>query len=98
MLDNSNISSLKAHSIKIDNTAHNVANVNTPNFKPIDTILHEDSPAGVTASTRVNNDSYGTDLAKEITDLKVFEAGYTTQLQVMKVHDRLTGELLNLLG
>jgi len=85
-----NVKSLQAHQQLMDINANNIANVNTENF--------EASDAHITDKLEIsaNVTQEGTDLAKELTDQIVIEAGFKAQLPAIKTQDEMFKSLLDI--
>jgi len=76
----------------MNQSAHNVANVNTESFNASRTVI-KDGPVAVSEST-----GQPTDLAKEMTDQIVISSGFEVQASVIKTYDEMLGTLLDMKG
>ena len=97
------LSGVKASQQRLDVAAHDVANVNTPGFQEQSVIQTEMRPEGtqIAAIRRTSNDNpqySNTDLAEETKEQIVSKDAYSANLTVIKVKDRMMGELLDLVG
>lgn len=102
----STISSLNANAALLTNAGSNVANLNTTEYKSIDTVIVEGQNDEVTFTTRrdlsagsIDSDGQETsnvDLAKEFTDMVIAEDGYSSSLQAIKVRERMFDDLMNI--
>jgi flagellar hook protein FlgE len=97
------VSGMQTYMTRHDVTAHNVANVNTPGFEAQNANQAEQAPAGVTITsiTRTPNPSAtdsNTDLAKEAGEQIVNKHAVAANAKVMKVQDRMLGDLLDMVG
>ncbi len=95
----SNISSIQAHQTLLNNSANNVANVNTDGFIPNSTNI-TNSGKSVTANTRQADDSGSlrsqTDLAKEIPDQIIAQDVTAFNVTAIKAQDEVLGSLLDI--
>ena len=94
-----NISSITAHQTMLNNSAHNVANVNTDKFIPSSTVI-ADNNGSVSASSRKADDTHSqrsqTDLAKEFTDQIITEKATSVNVSSIKTQDEMFGTLLDI--
>ncbi len=94
-----NVSSLISHQNYANNNAHNIANVNTENFIPTKTTLHE-TAGGVTINSQAASDNGSsfsqTDLSRELTDQVVVQNGHEVQGTAIRTKDEMMGTLLDL--
>jgi flagellar hook protein FlgE len=91
--------SLTRHEI----TANNVANVNTPAYEQMSARQAEVSPQGVRISGIVrtpdaNPAGSGTDLAEQMTNMVVDKNTLSANAKVLKVQDRMIGEVIDLIA
>ena len=94
-----NIASLQANQTFLNNTANNVANVNSDGFRPTDTRI-TNSSGTPEATSRVADDTGSkksqTDLAKEIPD-QIVEGGVAAvNVEAIKTQDEMLGSLLDI--
>jgi flagellar hook protein FlgE len=87
-------SALQAFSTSQQVTAHNVANLNTDNFKASRTTFQENVTGGVTASASDTQDAV--DISREATNLLTNSLGFKANLAVLKTADDMTKQLLNI--
>jgi len=81
--------------------ANNVANVNTNNFTPTDTIIHDAQKDNPTATLRKSSssgteNSSGTNLAKELTDQIVVQDATGFNVSAIKTQNNMTKTLLDI--
>jgi flagellar hook protein FlgE len=95
------LSGLKAAAKVLNNSAHNVANINTPGFEPGRTLL-EDAQPGVKARVETggvaadNSAAFSSvDLAQETVTQIGASAMYSANLASIKTEDELIGTLLD---
>lgn len=90
------VSGLQSISIRQDVTANSIANTNTPSFTPRQTLQSELKEGGTVVSSITP--SPGSDLTSQMTDLIQNKGMYTANAKVVKVEDRMLGELLDMVG
>ncbi len=95
----SNIASIQAHQTLLNNSAYNVANVNTDGFVPTQTTL-SDTGSGVSASSTKATDNGSsrsqTDLAKELPDQMIAQDGVAVNVTAIRTQDEMLGTLLDI--
>ncbi|WOE72376.1 flagellar basal body rod C-terminal domain-containing protein [Hydrogenimonas thermophila] len=87
-----NVNSMLAYQSWMNQSANNVANINTELFDANRTVI-EEGPVPVSEST-----GKPTDLAKEMTDQIVVADGFEAQASVIKTYDEMLGTLLDMKG
>jgi flagellar hook protein FlgE len=94
-----NVSSMSAHQTMMNNSAHNVANVNTDGFVPKSTTINEEGTS-VKANTRQATDTgYSksqTDLSKEMPDQMIAQDATELNATTIKTQDEMLGTLLDM--
>jgi flagellar hook-associated protein FlgK len=106
-MDNSfaiSASGLRVTQIRHDVTAHDVANINTDGYEERSVVQKEQNPGVEVAAIRKtpNKNPPGanfsnTDLAVEIGEMKTNKNVYGANARVMKVQDRMIGEVIDLI-
>ena len=91
----SNVSSMMAHTQWMNANSSNVANVNTKEYNAFSTVL-ENEATSVEAST--SKGSFGTNLAREMTDQVVLTKGFEANSVAIKSQDEMLGSLLDIVG
>lgn len=81
---NSSLSAIGAYTTMMNNSAQNIANLNTEPYKPRETVMQDTVAGGVSALTVRNQNVDRVDLSKEAVDLKVAEYGIKANLSVLK--------------
>ncbi len=81
----------------IERSSYNIANINTENFVPVNSLT------GSVSDNNYLQDSIsffpsGVDIAKEQVSQIVGSASYKANLQGIKTVDEITGEILDILG
>jgi len=95
-------SALRVTQVRQDVTANNIANVNTDGFAAKNVVLADQNPGVAVAAIRKtpNNNPQGfsnTDLATEMTGMIVNRDTYGANARVIKVQDRMLGEVIDLI-
>ena len=94
-----NVSSITAHQTTLNNSAHNVANVNTDKYVPIRTTINGDD-SSVSASSHKADDNTSklsqTDLAKEFPDQIIADKATSVNVSAIKTQDEMFGSLLDI--
>ncbi len=93
-----NVSSIQAHQTWLDNSAQNIANVNTDGYIPTQTTLKGEDPVTANSSKSDDNGSQKsqTDLSKELPDQIMVNAGVAVNVSTIKTQDEMLGTLLDL--
>jgi flagellar hook protein FlgE len=84
------INSMRAHTIWMQSSANNVANINTGHFGAGRTVI-ENGPKAVVEQT-----GKATDLGKEMTDQVVLSDGFEAQVAAIRTEDEMLGTLLDI--
>ncbi|MDR2579465.1 MAG: flagellar basal body protein [Fibromonadaceae bacterium] len=96
----SSVSALKASSLRMDISAHNVANVNTPGFSQSRPIQTSQNPGvEISAIQKIkpgSPDLSATDLAEERLEQIKSEKDFAANASVIKTQDKMLGEVVNL--
>jgi flagellar basal body rod protein FlgC len=100
---NTATSGMRAAMTRQDVTAHNIANAVTPGFEQMNAHQTETAPAGtrVSSITRTPNPNpgmSGTDLARQMVDLKINNNDFTANTKVFKMKDKMVGEVIDLIA
>ena len=95
-------SNLRVTQVRQDVTGNNIANINTDRFEAKDIVQSDANPGVSVAAIRKtpNNNPLGysnTDLAKEMTNMMVNKDTYAANASVIKVQDRMIGEVIDLI-
>jgi flagellar hook protein FlgE len=89
---------INAYSTMLDNTASNVANVNTQNYQPVETIMKDAKGGGVSASTTRAANADQVDLSKEVVDLIIAENGIKANAKVIKTAQTIQKSVIDMLA
>jgi len=95
----SSLASINAHNTLLNTTAHNIANLKTDSYTPMDTrIVGKGNSIGI--NTRISDD-YGTkqsqtDLVKEIPNLIVSQDVTSVNISAIKTNNEMLGALLDM--
>jgi len=87
-------SALQAFNKSQQVTAHNVANLNTDEFKASRATFQENGNGGVNATVSGTQDTV--DISREAVNLLSNTAGFKANLKVLKAADEMTKELLSI--
>lgn len=87
-------SALQAFSTGQQVTAHNLANLNTDNFKASNATFQENVNGGVTVTAASTQDAV--DISREATNLLTNTQGFKASLAVLKTADEMTKQLLSI--
>jgi len=94
-----NLSSVSAHQSMLNNSANNVANVNSDNFIPNNTNITNKKDS-VVANTRKADDTGSnksqTDISKEIPDQIIAQNATSVNISTIKTQDEMFGSLLDI--
>ena len=90
---NINATSMTAMSNWMNNSAQNVANVNTENYNATQTTISNQGGAVVAQSSQTEN---GTDLATEFTDQIALETNFEANTKPIQAEDEMIGSLLDM--
>ena len=87
-----NINSMQAHQAWMNQSANNIANVNTESFDAKRTVIEE----GLVPVSKSTGEA--TNLTKEMTDQIVAADGFEVQVSAIKTYDEMLGTLLDMKG
>lgn len=106
----SSLSAIKAFGKKTNVSAHNVANMNTDNFKSSRATIVEDKQGGVKVQISketiekepddkktVEKQPSDTDLAREFTQTTLSQRGYEANLKTVTTHDEMLGSVIDVI-
>jgi flagellar hook protein FlgE len=94
---NSSLSAVKAYGTMLNNTANNVANVNTEGYKTFETTMQENTGGGVSASTTRDSNTDRVDLSKEAVDLITAENGMKANIAVVRTASETQKSVIDML-
>lgn len=95
---NAALNGLKTTNVLQDITAHNVANINTDSFSSKSAIQSESSSGAGPSLSTIRDTNHETDLAESMVKLKENKNMYSADLKILKVQDRMIGELIDLIA
>lgn len=87
-------SGLQAAQLRLDTSAHNVANLNTPNFKRQSVVQQAQPNGGVGATVQTATET-GASLAQDTVEQISATYAFKANLQVFRAQDRMLGALLD---
>lgn len=88
-----NANAMTAMSNWMNNSANNVANVNTEQYNATQTTITNQNNSVVAQSSKVEN---GTDLANEFTDQIALETSFEANTKPIQAQDEMLGSLLDM--
>lgn len=88
-----NATAMTAMSNWMNNSAHNVANVNTDNYNATQTTITNQNDAVVAQSSQTNK---STELATELTDQIAIDKSFKANADVIKTQNEMLGSLLDM--
>jgi flagellar hook protein FlgE len=100
MVDNSTnnaLSALNAYATMLNNTANNIANVNTGGYKALETSMKENAGGGVAVSTSRDTNADRVDLSKEAVDLITAENGMKANIAVVRTAREMQKSVIDML-
>jgi flagellar hook protein FlgE len=97
-INNASLTALNAYSTLLNNTADNVANINTDSYRQLETIMQDSSPAGVTAMTSRNGTADRVDLSKEAVNLIAAETGFKANIDVSKTAQKMQKSVIDIIA
>jgi flagellar hook protein FlgE len=93
------LSGLRAAQLRMDSSAHNIANAQTPGFQR-QQVLQQTQPGGGVASETQRADEVlqypGEARADELVQQKMASLAFVANLKVLLTHERMQGTLLDL--
>lgn len=96
----SNVSSIMSNQTYMNNSANNVAKVNTDRFTPQNTVIQESSKNSIQAvtsrATDTKSEKSQTNLTKEITDQVSIEKVTQANVNAIRTQDNMLGSLLDI--
>lgn len=95
---NSAQSALNAYATMLNNTANNVANINTAGYKPLQTNMQETTTGGVTANTSGNAPADSVELTKEVVDMMVAEFGFKANVKMFKTAQETRKSVIDIMA
>ncbi|GBU26139.1 hypothetical protein R83H12_02831 [Fibrobacteria bacterium R8-3-H12] len=94
------VSAMQASSLRIDISAHDVANVNTPGFsqsRPVQTSLNPGTEISAIQKIKPATPEFSaTDLAEEAVEQIKSEKDFAANAAVIKTQDKMYGEAIDL--
>ena len=95
------VSTIKADVLRVGVSAHDIANINTPNFAQTVVSQTEKYPDGteISAMNKIQppaKDLSATDFAEEAAELLKAKADLSFNARVIKTQDKMLGELLDI--
>jgi flagellar hook protein FlgE len=95
---NASLTSLNAYGTLLNNTANNVANINTDNYRPLETTMQDSTLSCVTATTSRNENGDRVDLSKEAVNLIIAETGFKASIDVLKTAQKMQKSVIDIIA
>jgi flagellar hook protein FlgE len=89
------LSGLAAATLRLDVSAHNIANDQTPGYRR-QFVLQDSQPGGGVVSSVGRAVDPGTNLAQDLVEQMVASYEFKANLRVVRTHDNMLGSLLDL--
>ena len=89
------LSALSAFGTGLNVTANNIANMNTPGFKPTSVVMNEDTNGGVRVTLSKSQDAE-VDIAKEMTDMMIEKLGVQANVKSLQAGDQMLKSLIDI--
>jgi len=96
-INNASLTALNAYSTLLNNTANNISNINTDNYRPLETTMQDSTPSGVTAITSLNENIDRVDLSQEAVNLITTETGFKASIDVLKTVQRMQKSVIDMI-
>jgi len=93
---NNSLTGIYAYTTLLNNTANNVANMNTDGYKPLETIMQESSSGGVNAVTTMSANADNVDLSTEAVDMITAATGFKASISVLKTDQEMQKSIIDL--
>lgn len=97
VLSSTALSGLNAAQTRLNSSANNIANLNTPDFRRDEVSAQARAEGGVDVSVQ-KADAPGSDLVRDVVDQKLATYEFKANLQVLKTAREMTGSLLDALA
>ncbi|MBI5639467.1 MAG: hypothetical protein HZA17_03480 [Nitrospirae bacterium] len=91
-------SALRALSTRLNVTAHNIANLNTEDFRPSKTTINEDKNNGVYVTISRNSQAEEVDIAGEMTELIITESSFKANLKTLRTAEETEKSVLDIIA
>jgi flagellar hook protein FlgE len=96
-ISNTSLSAINAYGTMLNNTANNIANVNTETYKSLDTTMQENAGGGVTATTSRDPNADRVDLSKEVVDMMIAKNGMQANVAVIRTASETQKSVIDML-
>lgn len=91
------LSALDAYRLKLDSTAHNIANISTEGYRPFDVSMQEAAGGGVRAYVTRSEDVHG-DLSREVADLIITKHAVSANTAVIRQENETLKSIIDILA
>jgi flagellar hook protein FlgE len=97
-INNASLTALNAYNTLLENTASNVANINTGEYRPLQTTMEDAASAGVTATTSRNENIDRVDLSQEAVSLITAETWFKANIKVLKTAQKMQKRVIDIIA
>ena len=94
-ITNSALSAIAAYGTGLNVTANNIANMNTPGFKPTSAVMNEDVNGGVKVTLSQSQDAE-VDIAKEMVDMMIEKTVIQANVKTLQTGDEILKSLIDI--
>ncbi len=94
---NSSLTALNAYAALLNNTANNIANMNTEEYDPLATTMQELSRGGVTAYT-AQSTADRVDISQEAVNMILAETGFKANVAALKTEQETERSIIDLMA
>jgi len=95
---NASLSGINAYQTMLNNTANNIANINTEGYIARQTVLQDSAIGGVSARTVAGNVEDRVDLSKEAVNLITEETGIKANIKALKTANATQKSVIDILA
>ncbi len=92
------LSGLNAFRTKLQTTAHNIANMATEDYKPLEAGINQGENGQVEVKVTQSEEASYVDISKEAVDMMQAKHGFKANLAVIKAADEMDESTLDIMG
>lgn len=92
------LSAINAYSTLMNNSAHNIANENTENFKALETKMRDQAGGGVSAQTTRSQVEDRVDLSREVVNMMIAETGIKASIKTLKTSRETQKSIIDIIA
>ena len=90
-----NLSAVRAYARGVGASASNIANAQSRDYKPLDTVYQSTASGGVEAQVQQSTNAGGPDIGKDIVDMASSARAIQVNVGVIRASDKTLGVLLD---